>query len=102
MSDSPELVGFAIGLVNFVLKLPDGQVKFFGGIQITEKLRDVVRSRLPAISPAEKEFTTSSNCKQKQRHGGILEMQLSKKAGLTIKKPAYLFLSFIPENCNQS
>ena len=24
-------------------------------------------------------------------------MQLSKKAGLTVKKPAYLFLSYIPE-----
>ena len=28
MSDSPGLVDFAIGLVNFVLNLPDGQVKF--------------------------------------------------------------------------
>ena len=29
MSDSPGLVGFAIGLVNSVLNLPDGQVKLF-------------------------------------------------------------------------
>ena len=29
MSDSPGLVGFAIGLVNSVINLPDGQVKFF-------------------------------------------------------------------------
>ena len=29
MSDSPRLVGFAIGLVNSVINLPDGQVKFF-------------------------------------------------------------------------
>ena len=29
MSDSPGLVDFAIGLVNFVLNLPNGQVKFF-------------------------------------------------------------------------
>ena len=29
MSDSPGLVDFAIGLVNFVLNLPDGQVKYF-------------------------------------------------------------------------
>ena len=28
MSDSPGLVDFAIRLVNFVLNLPDGQVKF--------------------------------------------------------------------------
>ena len=48
MSDSPALVVFAIGLVNFVHKLPDGQVKFFGGIQITEERRDVARSQLPA------------------------------------------------------
>ena len=29
VSDSPGLVDFAIGLVNFVLNLPDGQVNFF-------------------------------------------------------------------------
>ena len=28
MSDSPGLVDFAIGLMNFELNLPDGQVKF--------------------------------------------------------------------------
>ena len=31
MSDSLGLVDFAIGLVIFVLNLPDGQVLFFGG-----------------------------------------------------------------------
>ena len=29
VSDSPGLVDFAIGLVNSVLNLPDGQLKFF-------------------------------------------------------------------------
>ena len=29
MSDSPGLVDFAIGLVNSVVNLPDGQVRFF-------------------------------------------------------------------------
>ena len=29
LSDSPGLVDFAIGLVNSVLNLPDGQVKYF-------------------------------------------------------------------------
>ena len=38
VSDSPRLVDFAIGLVIFVLNLPDGQVLFFGEIQITEGL----------------------------------------------------------------
>ena len=38
VSDSPGLVDFAIGLVIFVLNLPDGQVLFFGEIQITEEL----------------------------------------------------------------
>ena len=38
MSDSPGLVDFAIGLVDFVLNLPDGQVLFFEKIQITEGL----------------------------------------------------------------
>ena len=38
MSNSPGLVDFAIGLVIFVLNniMPDGQVLFFGEIQITE------------------------------------------------------------------
>ena len=36
VSDSPGLVDFAIRLVIFVLNLPDGQVLFFGEIQITE------------------------------------------------------------------
>ena len=38
VSDSPGTVDFAIGLVIFVLNLPDGQVLFFGEIQITEGL----------------------------------------------------------------
>ena len=38
MSDSPGPVDFAIGVVILVLKLPDGQVLFFGEIQITEGL----------------------------------------------------------------
>ena len=37
VSDSPGL-DFAIGLVIFVLNLPDGQVLFFGEIPITEGL----------------------------------------------------------------
>ena len=32
--DSPGLVDFAIGLVNFVLNLVDGQVKFFEGFKL--------------------------------------------------------------------
>ena len=36
VSDSPGLVDFAIGLVIFVLNLPDGQVLCFWEIQITE------------------------------------------------------------------
>ena len=38
VSNSPGLVNFAIGLVIFVLNLPDGQVLFFGENQITEGL----------------------------------------------------------------
>ena len=38
VSDSLGLEDFAIGLVIFVLNLPDGQVLFFGEIQITEGL----------------------------------------------------------------
>ena len=36
VSDSPGLVDFAIGLVIFVLNLPNGQVLFFWEIQITK------------------------------------------------------------------
>ena len=38
VSDSPGLMHFAIGLVIFVLHLPNGQVLYFGEIQIPEGL----------------------------------------------------------------
>ena len=38
MSDSPGLVDFAIGLVNSVLNLPDGQARIFRRIKITKVL----------------------------------------------------------------
>ena len=38
LSDSPGLGDFAIGLMVFVLNLPNGQVLSFGEIQITEGL----------------------------------------------------------------
>ena len=38
MSDSPGLVDFAIGLVIFVLNLPDGQVLFWGGNSIYRRI----------------------------------------------------------------
>ena len=34
VSDSPGLVDFAIGLVNYVHNLPHGQVKFFEGFKL--------------------------------------------------------------------
>ena len=40
VSDSPGLVDFAIGLVNSVLNLPDGQAKIFRRIKITKVLLD--------------------------------------------------------------
>ena len=91
MSDSPELVVFAIGLVNFVLKFPDGQVNFFGEFKLQKNSGMSLGAGCWLISLAEKELTTSSNWKQKQRHGGILEMQLSEKAGLTNKKASLSF-----------
>jgi len=36
--DNLGLVDFAIGLVISILNLPDGKMKFFGEIQITEEL----------------------------------------------------------------
>ena len=53
VSDNPGLVDFAIGLVFFVLNLPDGQVLFFGEIQITEGLLSIL--------PIKKGFGASSN-----------------------------------------
>ena len=38
VSDSLGLVDFATGLLISILNLPDGQTKFFEGIQITEEL----------------------------------------------------------------
>ena len=38
VSDSPGLVDFAIGLVNSVFNLPDGQVQFLRNSRITEEL----------------------------------------------------------------
>ena len=40
--DSPRIVDFAIGLVTFVLNLPDGQVLFFWEIQITEGVYSIL------------------------------------------------------------
>ena len=37
LSDGLGLVDFATGLVISILNLPDGQMKFLGGIQITEE-----------------------------------------------------------------
>ena len=42
MSDSPGLGDFAIGLVIFVLNLPDRQVLFLGEIQVTEGLKSIL------------------------------------------------------------
>ena len=39
VSDSPGLVDFAIGLVNSVLNLPDGQAKIFRTIKITNRVQ---------------------------------------------------------------
>ena len=38
VSDSPGLVDFAVGLVNSVLNLPNGQAKIFRRIKITKAL----------------------------------------------------------------
>ena len=39
MSDSPGLVDFAIGLVNSVFNLPDGQVIFFEQLELQLELQ---------------------------------------------------------------
>ena len=56
VSDSPGLVDFAIGLVNSVLNLPDGQGKIFRRIKITKVLQDkcfkiLINSCGPKVAP---------------------------------------------------
>ena len=50
VSVTPGLVDFAIGLMIFVLNLPDRQVLFFGKIQITEGLYRVSQKFVPLFS----------------------------------------------------
>ena len=47
VSDSPKLVDFAVGVVNSVLNLPNGQLNFFGGNS---------NSRITLINPAHQIF----------------------------------------------
>ena len=42
MADCPGLMTFASRLVNFVLNMPNSQVKFFGVIQITKGLSSIL------------------------------------------------------------
>ena len=44
-SDSPRLVDFAIGLVNSVLNLPDGQVKLFGEFKLQKNCNESCSSK---------------------------------------------------------
>ena len=46
VSDGLGLVDFATGLVISILNLPDGQMKFFGGIQITEERYNQCSSKI--------------------------------------------------------
>ena len=47
VSNSPKLVDFAVGVVNSVLNLPNGQLNFFGGNS---------NSRITVINPAHQIF----------------------------------------------
>ena len=56
VSNSPGLVDFAIGLVNSVLNLPDGQAKIFRRIKITKVLyikcfKFLINSCGPKVAP---------------------------------------------------
>ena len=42
VSDSPKLVDFVIGLVNSVLNLPDGQVKFFEEFKLQRTVKSIL------------------------------------------------------------
>ena len=46
MSDSPGLVDFAVGLVNSVLNLPEGQVRFFGEFKLQKSYNQSCSSKI--------------------------------------------------------
>ena len=48
MSDSPGLVDFAIGLVNSVVRLPDGQMMFFEQFKL-QKIYEINSARQKAF-----------------------------------------------------
>ena len=60
MSDSPGLVDFAIGLVNFVLNLPDGQVKFFEEFKLQKNCE--INSARQKVSGASSNDVWASKC----------------------------------------
>ena len=45
VSDSPALVDFAIGLVNHVLDLPEGQLKFLGKFKLQKNCNQCCSSK---------------------------------------------------------
>ena len=45
VSDSPALVDFAIGLVNHVLNLPEGQLKFLGKFKLQKNCNQCCSSK---------------------------------------------------------
>ena len=56
VSDSPWLMDFAIGLVNSMLNLPEGQINIFRRVKITEVLQDkyfkfLINSFRPKVAP---------------------------------------------------
>ena len=46
VSDSPGLVDFAVELVNLVLNLPKGQVKFFGKFKVQKNCNQCFSSKI--------------------------------------------------------
>ena len=62
MSDSPGLVDFAIGLVNFVLNLPDGQVKVFEEFKLQSKNCEIINSAHQKVFGASSNDVWASKC----------------------------------------
>ena len=62
VSNNLGLVDFRIGLVNSVHNLPNGQVKFFGGIQITEELRSIIYTNQNFFMPIKMTLGLPSEC----------------------------------------
>ena len=95
VSDSPGLVDFAIGLVNSVLNLPDGQAKIFRWIKSTKVLLDkcfkfLINFSGPKVAP------TKWNLHKQDEVGALkVKADIAKKLELNVAR------DYMARHCDQ-